>query len=116
MVSTFSGLNNKKVVTKNCQAVSELQIKAQQPRAQISTPPVVKSCMHTWENAVSILNPPGRENGYQVHSHSYFSVTLSTLPLCNLWHVPDNFFVVNIVKSLGKVTSLVFFVLNFFRF
>lgn len=53
---------------------------------------VVKSCMHTWENAVSILNPPGREDGYQVHWHSYFSATLSTLPLCNLWHVPANFF------------------------
>lgn len=114
----FSGFNNENIMTRNCQAVSELQIKALQPKAQTPTPSwdiytTSKSSMHTWESAGSILNL--QEMGrVSILSAPYSSTTLS---LCNLWHVLCHFpfcFFPYIIKSLGRGTGLALFALKFF--
>lgn len=81
--SIFSGINNEKVMTRNCQAVSELQIEALQPKAQTPTPScdiytTAKSSMHTWESAGSILNlqETGRVSIPLARLLFYHSVTL----------------------------------------
>lgn len=113
----LSGGSAMKVVTKNCQAGSELQIKGLQLKAQ--TPPpswdnytTARSSMHTWENAGSILNLSGRRG---------VSISLVLLFFCHsvslyFWHMPSHFpfyLLLCTKKSLGKVTNPVFIALKF---
>lgn len=98
--------------------MSELQIKTQQLKAQTPTPSggiytAAKSSMHTWENAVYISNLPGRGRMAIPLALLFFYHSITY----NLWHMLSHFplcFLLSTMKSLGKVTDLVFFALIFF--
>lgn len=107
-----------KVVTKNCQAVFELQIKPCSSRLSLHHLPGIftaRSSMHTWENAGSVLNISGRRGASILLVLLFFCHSLT---LC-FWPMPSHFpfyLLLSTKKSLGKVTNLVFIALKFLGF
>lgn len=64
MGSIFNGFSNEKVVTKNCQAVSELQIKARQPQPGSNTFLWYLCCsqkLHAYLGKFCVYFKPARE-------------------------------------------------------
>lgn len=103
----FKWVQQWKVVARNCQEVSELHIKALQPKAQTPNTFPAKSSMHTWGNAGSILNLPERGR---------VSIPLACLffyHFVNLWPLAYAFSIPSFFTLLYNEKHLVFFGLKF---